>query len=228
MAVTLGIEWNAGDYCLRGDTGDLQEAAKLVHQRVCRTHFSEPGFCVLRFGDQLDSRAFRERMLRLANELSLVQQHQTGEPLVHVTASSFDQQVSTKPHLDGGPEQSLLLLGYEPSEVQSELVMFDYAKCAFDMGITPKVFLERHSPMFQSGVALLQPYATRVACFDATRYQIVCINNSAAAYEASTGHWQGVLHQATVPSPDDGKSRIVNSTMLTSTVMADASALPRR
>lgn len=38
----------------------------------------------------------------------------------------FDQQVKTKPQRDGSPEESLLMLGYEPSLIETRPEMSDY------------------------------------------------------------------------------------------------------
>src|SRR5262249_20626061 len=125
-------------------------------------------------------------------------------------------QASTKPHRDGGPAECFLMLGYEPSEVRSELALCDYARCGFESGITPGEFLERHNPMFAPGEQLLQPYTTPVACFSNGRYQILLVNNSVALYSASLPAWQGVLHTATILNPSDSSRRVVNSMMVAS------------
>ena len=45
--------------------------------------------------------------------------------------------MTTRPHRDGGPDECLLLLGYEPSSVPAELRMADYSRCAHGLGLTP-------------------------------------------------------------------------------------------
>lgn len=108
------------------------------------------------------------------------------------------------------------MLGYEPSAIISELEISDYAKCAFDMGVTPTEFFEKHNPMYRSGYELLRPYTTSIPCFNETEYQIVCINNSTAEYSKSVYRWQGTLHTATVPTPDENYRRVINSMMVAS------------
>jgi hypothetical protein len=83
---------------------------------------------------------------------------------------------------------------------------------AFDCGLTPKEFMERHNPMFRAGSDILRPYVTRVECFAKADYQIVFINNSSAPYTGAG--WQGTLHAATIQTPDESQRRIINSTML--------------
>ena len=90
------------------------------------------------------------------------------------------------------------MLGYEPSTVGSEVEITDYARCAHELGLTPKEFMARHNPMFRSGYEMLRPYATRIPCFASGDYQIICINNSSAPYDPQGGRWQGTLHTAKI------------------------------
>jgi hypothetical protein len=155
-------------------------------------------------------------MVQLQRAMSLVHQAIADKALVYVSAARFDQQTTTRLHRDGGPEESFLMLGYEPSAVASELQIADYARCAFDLGLSPKEFLVRHNPMFQAGHELLMPYTTRIPCFSRTNYQIAFINNSCAPYSEARAAWQGTLHTATIVNPDDAQRRVINSTMLAS------------
>jgi hypothetical protein len=40
----------------------------------------------------------------------------------------FDQQVNTPFHVDNAADQSFLMLGYEPSEIESELHIYKYMR----------------------------------------------------------------------------------------------------
>ncbi|MDG4866438.1 hypothetical protein P8631_00220 [Guyparkeria sp. 1SP6A2] len=195
---------------------DVRSIAADIYRRTCRVNFDEPGFCVLDVGHEIDPAAFRQLMVDLKREMAAIHQSTTGKTLVYRSAARFDQQETTRPHLDGGPDESLLMLGYEPSEIDSELEISDYAKCAFDLGISPKEFMAEYNPMFKPGYDMLRPYTTRVPCFSKTDYQIVCINNSCAAYSESQLGWQGTVHTATILTPDEMASRIINSTMIAS------------
>lgn len=208
--------WSPASICLKPDQVDSRSLAESIYERTCRTDFSQPGFCVVDVGSGIDSIVFRELMLELKREMGAIHEIKTGKTLVHLSAARFDQQESTRPHLDGGPDECFLMLGYEPSAVDSELEITDYAKCAFDLGLTPKALLIKHNPMFQSGFEVLEPYATRVPCFSKTSYQIICINNSSAAYASSEPAWQGTLHTATILTPNEDERRVINSTMIAS------------
>ncbi|MEI8382729.1 MAG: NUDIX domain-containing protein [Planctomycetota bacterium] len=188
------------------------EIAAQIYSRVCRTDFTEPGFCVVNLGSSLSSVEFRHLMVNLTREMAILHERQTGKTLIYISAGRFDQQTTTRPHLDGGPEESLLMLGYEPTRVQSEVEISDYTQCSQQMGISPKEFMAQHNPMFHAGFEFLRPYAYRLNEFHVSAYQIVVINNSSAPID---GHsWLGVLHTATILTPDESQRRVINSTMI--------------
>ena len=207
-------QWPCDAYCLQETQLNVASVAAEVYRLTCRVDFDVPGFCLLDLGHELESGAFRRLMVDLKREMALIHQSKTGNTLIYLSASRFDQQQTTRPHLDGGPEECLLMLGYEPSAIDAEITIFDYAKCAFDLGLSPDDFMGRYNPMFKPGNDILQPYATRLGCFSKNNYQIVCVNNSSAPYSPSRTAWQGTLHTATIRAPDRSRSRIVNSTMI--------------
>jgi hypothetical protein len=194
---------------------DFQEQVSRMFRQTCRVGWDESGFSLLSLGTEGGSSGLRGAMLAILDELSRLCEVHFGAPLVPLSMSRFNQQASTKPHRDGGPARSLLLLGYEPTSVQSELRIADYSQGARDRGLTPLEFLDRHNPMFHSGQNLLLNYTTLVREFDPAQFQIVLINNSSCALGDADPAWQGVLHQATVPDPRDDAIRVVNSIQLT-------------
>ncbi len=210
------LTWPPDTICLRPFSLDVPSLAKDIYQRTCRTDFDEPGFCVLNAGHSIVSIACRQLMVDLKRAMAAIHESATGNTLVYLSAARFDQQTTTKPHLDGGPDECFLMLGYEPSDVDAELEISDYAKCAFDLGLSPKDFMAKHNPMFQSGYEMLRPYSTRIPCFSRTDYQIICINNSSAPFSRDHPTWQGTLHTATILTPDESRRRVMNSTMIAS------------
>ena len=220
----MATKWSRESICIDSPTTDTHSIAKAVYARTCRTNFHEPGFCVVNFGDSVDSVSFRQMMVDLKCAMADIHERQTQHTLIYLSAARFDQQETTRPHLDGGPEECFLMLGYEPSEVDSEIEISDYTKCAFDLGLSPQEFMATHNPMFKPGFDLLRPYATRIPCFSRRDYQIVCINNSKAPFSvdqvsakqlsAQRQKWQGTLHTATILNPDESKRRVINSTMI--------------
>jgi hypothetical protein len=206
--------WSPDSICLRPSTLDVCGIALDVYNRTCRTNFDAPGFCLVNVGNDIGSVSFRQLMVDIKREMASIHASRTQETLVYLSAARFDQQESTKPHLDGGPDQCFLMLGYEPSEISSELEITDYTRCAHELGLSPREFMAKHNPMFKSGHELLRPYATRIPCFSTDDFQIVCINNSSAPYSADGITWQGTLHTATILTPDESKLRVINSTMI--------------
>lgn len=211
---SLASHWSPAEFCIAADATELSELAPEIYGRTCRTNFEQPGFCVLNLGTELGSVGLRRAMIALQAELATIHESVAGETLVYLSVARFDQQTTTRPHRDGGPDECFLMLGYEPSEVDSELELADYARCAYDLGVSPQQFLSQFNPMFHAGKERLQPYTTRPICFSRRQYQIVCINNSLAPYSTSQPHWQGVLHTATILAPDDSQRRVINSTMI--------------
>ncbi len=221
MDVITPTSWMPADYCMSTATKTPDKAfAENVYACVCRTDFTSPGFCLIDLGTDASSEFMRHFMVSLKRSLQQIHQSCTDRDLVYLSAARFDQQETTKPHRDGGPDECFLMLGYEPSEVLAEVVMSDYSKCAYDKGMTPAELLAKHNPMFSSGKELLQPYSTLVLCFSKQKSQILLINNSIAPLSEDSTTWQGVLHTATIPHPSDDLRRVINSTMIASVPMS--------
>lgn len=202
------------DYCLSIE----KDVGNRVYSLACRTTFETPGFCLIDLGRESTSQRLRRTMLDLAASLKSIHEERFRRGLVVVSAGRFDQQTTTRLHRDGGPDESLLVLGYEPTPVRAELAMADYSRCAATLGMTPAEFLMNHNPMFEPGAQLLAEYTTQVSCFSHEHWQILVVNNSCTPL-GDEPRWQGVLHTATMQNPDRTQQRIVNSMMLESTVL---------
>ena len=194
-------------------TFDTYKIALEIYSSTCRTGFNAPGFCILNFGNRIDSITFRQLMVDIKTQLAKIHERETNKTLIYLSAGRFDQQESTKPHLDGGPQESLLMLGYEPTQIDSTVEIIDFSKCAFEFELTPNEFMAKYNPMFKSNISILEPYSTYIESFSKEDYQIVCINNSSSPYSYNKS-WQGVLHNATIKNPNESIRRIINSTMI--------------
>jgi hypothetical protein len=190
-----------------------REIAEAVYSRVFRTDFSQPGFALIDLVPNCGSEPQRQLMIDLKNELDRLERKHRGHELVYQSLTRFDQQVTTKPHRDGGPDESILMLGYEPSLIESRLAMSDYSKCAFDLDLTPAEFLDQFNPMFPDGQDRLAAYTTPIDNFNKTSFQIMLINNSMNRIGEGL---VGVLHTARIINRNPDLSRIVNSTMIES------------
>ncbi|MCA9008443.1 MAG: hypothetical protein KDB01_01795 [Planctomycetaceae bacterium] len=189
------------------------EIAEAVYSRVFRTDLSQPGFALIDLGPNCGSEPQRQLMIDLKNEFNRLERRRQERELVYQSLTRFDQQVTTKPHRDGGPDESILMLGYEPSLIESRLEMSDYSKCAHDLGMAPAEFLDQFNPMFPDGQDRLAAYNTPIDDFDNTSFQIMLINNSMNRLGEGL---VGVLHTARIINPKPDLSRVVNSTMIAS------------
>lgn len=185
-----------------------------IFDSAWRTDFSAPGFCLLDLGRGVGSHDLRSLMIRLKERLGEIAIRRGGVPFLYRSMGRFDQQETTKFHLDGAPERSLLMLGYEPSTVRSRLSLADYAHCAFDLGIEPRRFLDDFNPMYRKGEEVLARYVTELPQPAEGHSRILLINNSCLPYTAARTDPLGVLHKAEILGPDESERRVVNSIML--------------
>lgn len=177
-------------------------------RNVFRKDFSSPGFVVFDFGISINSQRLRNLMIELKNGLNNLLISQTGKKLNYQWIGRFDQQETTKFHRDNAPEQSFLMLGYEPTKVKSKLFLADFMLFAKSKGISPDEYFDNYNPMFTDGEKQLEPYITEIENFKESSYKIVLINNSCLTESP------GVLHKAMIVTKDLKQERIINSIML--------------
>ena len=201
------------DYVLTLTATPDQAVAERAYDLAWRFDYTAPGFCLLDAG-AVDSHTLRAWMVGLKRHLSEIAHRRTGLPLLYRSMARFDQQETTKFHLDGAPEQSMLMLGYEPSKVHSRLFLGDYIRAAFDLGITPQQFLQDYNPMFKKGEELVAQYATELPQPEPVHARILLINNSSLPFTETRTNPLGVMHKAIIVTPNEAERRIVNSTML--------------
>jgi hypothetical protein len=207
--------WSREECCVQlgGLDPDADLAGKLVFEKVFRSDFEQPGFAILVLDEALDSYQQRRLMVRLKEALSCKHEARWGDALRYLSLGRFDQQSSTKLHLDGAPERSFLMLGYEPTAVRSEFQIADFSCCAHEMGILPKEFLCQHNPMFGAGAELLRDYTTTLTDWHEDRPRIVVINNSSGNNPDGSA-MLGVMHGAAISEPQSHLRRVINSTMM--------------
>ena len=83
-------------------------------------------------------------MRRLATELSETGQRLHGRGLEPTALTMFDQGETTPFHVDGGPNESLLMLGYEPTWRASLLRVACLPTCAAQAGMSTRNFVEAY------------------------------------------------------------------------------------
>jgi hypothetical protein len=202
------------DYHLHIGSTPGQAIVEKVFDLVWRFDFAAPGFTVLDIAPGPDSHTLRAWMVDLKRRLSDVNIRRSGRPFIFRSLARFDQQETTKFHLDGAPDQSMLILGYEPSRVVSRLFLADFTRAAFDLGITPQQFLSDFNPMYRKGEELLGRYTTELPQPDQGHSRILLVNNSSLPFTEARTNPLGVMHKAIIVTPDEAERRIVNSTML--------------
>jgi hypothetical protein len=191
-AITLPSPWNDA----------VVTARSHLYTRVWRTSLDEPGFALIRFGFTTDSHSLRRLMLALVERLPT--------QFVPERFGRFDQQVSSRFHRDGAPPASLVLLGYEPTTVESRLFIADSSVVAAEAGLPLPEFLVRNNPMFPTGEAKYLPYVTEIN-LPRGEPVVVAINNSNLPISEVVLNPLGVLHKALIDKPDPGAKRIINS-----------------
>jgi len=202
-------------YCLTvPDHQQLTAQAETVFDLVWRVDFTAPGFAVLDIPPGPDSHTLRSWMVTLKERLSVIAVSRGRGAFMYKSMARFDQQETTKFHLDGAPEQSMLMLGYEPSNVASRLFLADYSRAAFDLGITPTKFLQDWNPMYRKGEDLMGRYTTELPQPVVGHSRILLVNNSSLPFTEARTNPLGVLHKAIIVTSNDAERRIVNSTML--------------
>jgi hypothetical protein len=192
-----------------------QDLARQVAAQVFRTTLALPGFAHLDLETAAGVGGTLSGLVEeLGRELAEVYRQDFGRALELTPQGSFDQQVTTEAHRDGGPDDSILLLGYEPTTVASRLLILDFSRAAAERGQTPAEFLARFNPTSAVGRQELEGHVTELAGFDPDHAHLVVINNGNRALEQAHTGMLGVLHQGIVPRPDPTSRRIIHSWML--------------
>lgn len=89
-----------------------KDVARRLYPLVFRTDFSQPGFALLDLGPDFGSETPRRLVVELKQQFDRLESQHRGRRLAYQSMGRFDQQVTTKPHRDGGPNESILMLGY--------------------------------------------------------------------------------------------------------------------
>jgi hypothetical protein len=198
---------------LAGETA-LNNLAAQVAPLVFRTELTAPGFALLDLGIGLSPHDFRDLVIRLGQALARYYHQHFGARLHFVSVSRFDQQSPTRPHRDGGPDASILLLGYEPTEVDSRVWLLDYTRAAVERGLTPQAFLDCCNPAFGGDEKMLFDHTTEVTGFTPGHDQILLVNNSNLDVSDRSQGMLGVLHHAVIAAPRPDRSRWIDSVLM--------------
>lgn len=221
-----GTNWKPADYRIARRKLSLTQIAEVAYPSVCRCDWVKTGFCLIDLGAEFGSRAMRAGMVEMVAEFDRLFREVRRKRLDIQSMTRFDQQSTTKPHRDGSDEESVLVLGYEPTLIDSRLFLSDFSVCAGSQGLYPAEFLEKFNPMYARGAKLLTPFTTELTEFNPRHFQILIINNSCARGKLNGRTMQGVLHHAEVPHPRTDALRIINSVVLTPQPLHSQPRLP--
>lgn len=190
-----------------------------LHRDVLRRSLDARGWAYLELGADMDRRRMREAMRAVADGLSRTEQQLHARGLAPTALTQFDQGETTPFHVDGGPDESVLILGYEPTPRVSVLRVACLPTCAAARGDSPRAFLAAFPRGIPADHASVRAHAAEVTIHSA-RWPIVVLCNSVA--DPGEG-WLGVLHQAELAAEPRGE-RVVNTVHLGACSIADASA----
>ena len=133
---------------IKGEVSD--SIINKVFSSVFRKNHEEPGFIILSFEKDMNSKLLRKHMFEIKEALSKKCQDKFNEKLDFYWLGRFDQQKNTKYHRDNAPENSYLMLGYEPTTVESKLSFADYHKFIAKNNIPTDKYYEFYNPMFKN------------------------------------------------------------------------------
>lgn len=181
-----------------------------VFSNVFRRKHRYPGFSILSFHQEMNSELLRKTMIDLKSGLSIRCQNKFNQELDYFWLSRFDQQKTTKFHRDNAPIDSYLVLGYEPTKIESRILFADYHRFVSENKLSIDEYYKLYNPIFKVGEKRLSPYIIANKKLDKTSFHIVIINNSDLESEKTFG----ILHKAEMITKDQNQERIVNSMML--------------
>jgi len=177
---------------------------------VFRKSYDKKGFAVISFTREMHPETLREYMVKIKNGLGKKCEEEFKRSLDYYWIGRFDQQTTTKFHRDNAPTDSYLMLGYEPTAINSKLFVADYHQLVSKENISVDTYYEKYNPIFKKGEEHLVPFITEIESLEKEAYQIILLNNS----DLHSRKTCGVLHKAEMINKNPNEPRIVNSIML--------------
>lgn len=182
-----------------------------IYEAVFRQSTEQPGFYYQDLGKAMDSRAFRQLMVNLKNGLSYISKHRSGKQLVSQSIGRFDHQHSSMFHRDSAAAHSFLMLGYEPTQVDSRVYVADYSKFIESQEVSLETYFGGDQDVnIAENEELLISYTTVLTPFPKDHYRLLLLNNSKSFEEKTFG----VFHRGEVSKKNNDEDRIINYMML--------------
>lgn len=187
------------------------EELQTAFQAVFRDSIKQPGFYYWDFGNLIDSKTFRQNMVDLKNSLSRLCKLHLNRRLNYQSVGRFNHQHSSLFHRDNGNPNSFLMLGYEPTKVDSKVYVADYSKYIEEEDISLEIFFEgeRDINLIKNN-NVLAPFVTELKPFQKENYRLLLLNNSKSFDDKS----YGIFHSAEIPQMIVGEDRVLNYVMM--------------
>ncbi|OJJ21136.1 hypothetical protein BKI52_11245 [marine bacterium AO1-C] len=182
-----------------------------IYDAVFRDSTDQPGFYFQDFGSELDSSTFRQKMIALKEGLSNICTLRSNKRLNFQGMGRFNHQHSSRFHRDSAEPHSFLMLGYEPTQVESNVYVADYTKYIEEHRTSLEAYFGGSQDVNTANdEELLAPYITQLAPFPKNHYRLLLVNNSKSFTEKTLG----VFHRGEVLQLVEGEDRILNYMML--------------
>ncbi len=182
-----------------------------IYKAVFRKSTEEAGYYYLDLGTDLDSKAFRRFMVDLKDALSDLCRYNLNKALHYQSLGRFNHQHSSQPHRDSADDHSFLMLGYEPTMVESTAYITDYTQYIEHRELSLEAFFGGNKEVnLIQDVTAISDYVREITPFDKSHYRVLIANNSRSYDEATFG----VFHSAEIPEKSDQADRVLNYMML--------------
>ncbi len=183
------------------------EQLQAIYEAVFRSATTQPGFYYQDLGAQMDSKTFRQKMIALKVGLSEICTLRANKQLNFQGIGRFSHQQSSRFHRDSAEAHSFLMLGYEPTQVDSKVYVADYTKYIEDQNMSLADYFGGDQDVnIANSEQLLAPYITELAPFPKDHYRLLLANNSKSFEEKTFG----VFHRGEVPQAIEGADRVLN------------------
>lgn len=181
-----------------------------IYKKVFRNSTDHPGFYFKDFGKDIGSVNFRSVMVELKEGLTELVNKNTNHQLNYHWLGRFDHQHTSGFHRDSADPNSILMLGYEPSDIDSRVFLADFSKLVEDKGISMLEYFGGDDVNTSRDEEEIEPYVTELAPFPKDSYRLVILNNAKSFNQPSFG----VFHRGEVPEKSNGSDRVINSIMM--------------
>lgn len=188
-----------------------EEEFEHLFREVIRDATDSPGFYYKDLGRDMDSKSFRKVMVELKERLSEHCKRTINKQLNYHWMSRGNHRNSSKFHIDSATDHSILMLGYEPTTVESKVLLADYTKYLEDKGLSAQEYFSNGlNGTYAPNDDELQLYVSELSPFPKEHYRLVVINNSRSFGQKT----YGIFHRGEVYENFNQSDRVVDALMI--------------